>query len=112
MYIPLFLTFCSLFCWKLKFSLLTRVKKKKGKAINLGVDNGLTETEEIGERRPVDKGVKLLADKEFENESNGYESESEEDEPKATLPIKDVPVEKKTSKKRKASKIIRNSKYA
>ncbi|XP_038892498.1 coilin isoform X2 [Benincasa hispida] len=89
---------------------IVRVKKKKSKAISLSDGNGLIETEEFRERKPVDKGVKLLADKEFENESNGYETQSEEDEPNATLPVKSVPVEKKVSKKRKASKIIRNSK--
>lgn len=87
------------------------MKKKKSKAISLNDGNRLIETEEFRERKPVDKGVKLLADKEFENESNGYESESEEDEPNATLPVKAAPIEKRVSKKRKASKIIRNSKY-
>ena len=89
-----------LFCWKLKPSSLTRVKKKKSKAIK-----------EFREKKLVDEGVKLLADKEFENESDGCESESEEDEPEATLPVKAAPVEKKVSKKRKASKITPNSKY-
>lgn len=87
------------------------MKKKKSKGISLNDGNRLIETEEFRERKPVDKGVKLLADKEFENESNGYESVSEEDEPNATLPVKPAPVEKRVSKKRKASKIIRNSKY-
>lgn len=107
----IFRCFYLLFCWKLELSLLTRVKKKKCKAISLEVGNRLIEAEEFRERKPVDKGVKLLADTEFENESNGYGSESEEDEPKATSPMKAAPVEKKVSKKRKASKIIRNSKY-
>lgn len=105
------LCFHLLFCWNLKTSLLTRVKKKKSKATILGGGNRLIETEEFRERKPVDKGVKLLADKEFENESNGYESQSEEDEANATLQVKAVPVGKKVSKKRKASKIIRKSKY-
>lgn len=87
------------------------MKKRKSKAINLKVGNGLIVTEEFRERKPVDNGVKLLADKEFENESDGYESESEEEKPKATLPVEASPVMKKVSKKRKASKIIRNSKY-
>ncbi|XP_022151777.1 coilin [Momordica charantia] len=89
---------------------IVRVKKRKSKAINLKVGNGLIVTEEFRERKPVDNGVKLLADKEFENESDGYESESEEEKPKATLPVEASPVMKKVSKKRKASKIIRNSK--
>uniref|UniRef100_A0A0A0KTI4 Uncharacterized protein n=1 Tax=Cucumis sativus TaxID=3659 RepID=A0A0A0KTI4_CUCSA len=89
---------------------IVRVKKKKSKATILGGGNRLIETEEFRERKPVDKGVKLLADKEFENESNGYESQSEEDEANATLQVKAVPVGKKVSKKRKASKIIRKSK--
>ncbi|KAG6601546.1 Coilin, partial [Cucurbita argyrosperma subsp. sororia] len=78
---------------------IVRVKKKKSKAIK-----------EFREKKLVDEGVKLLADKEFENESDGCESESEEDEPKATLPVTAAPVEKKVSKKRKASKITPNSK--
>ncbi|XP_008446142.1 coilin isoform X1 [Cucumis melo] len=89
---------------------IVRVKKKKSKATILGEGDRLIETEEFRERKPVDNGVKFLADKEFENESNGYESQSEEDETNATLPVKAVPVGKKVSKKRKASKIIHNSK--
>ena len=63
------------------------MKKKKSKAICLSVGNKLTKTEEF------------------------RESESEEDELRAPLPVKAAPVEKKVSKKRKASKIIRNTKY-
>ncbi|XP_022966834.1 coilin-like [Cucurbita maxima] len=65
---------------------IVRVKKKKSTAICLSVGNKLIKTEEF------------------------RESGSEEDELKAPLPVKAAPVEKKVSKKRKASKIIRNTK--
>lgn len=76
------------------------VKKKKEALLEIvgedSEDNVENETE-VEERPQILPGQILLANEEFQKETGGYESESEEDE------LEEIVPEKKTSKKRKAS---------
>ncbi|CAB4264262.1 unnamed protein product [Prunus armeniaca] len=94
------------------------VKRKGGTLSEIAlVDDGTDslEIEEIVERRPLNTGIKLLANEEFEKETGGYESESEEDEPyhlEDPLTVEDAPEtsSSRRSKKRKLSKKPQSSK--
>ena len=90
----------------LKFSFLfCSVKRKKEPLLEIveedSEENVCAEIEEAEERAP---GAVLFANEEFQKGTGGYESESEEDE------LEEIVVEKKTSKKRKASSKIISSK--
>lgn len=93
------------------------MKKKRGLSTDIiRVDDGrkAIEVEEVVEKQPVQAGVKLLADEEFEKETGGYQSDAEEGEPdklEDNLPVDDSPEKKTVSKKRKASKKLKRSKY-
>lgn len=95
------------------------VKRKGGTLSEIAlVDDGTDslEIEEIVERRPLNTGIKLLANEEFEKETGGYESESEEDEPhqlEDPLTVEDAPEtgSSRRSKKRKLSNKPQSSKY-
>lgn len=97
---------------------LNRVKRKRSVsndiiAVGDGI-NTLKLVEKVPDDRPINAGMKLLANEEFEKETGGYQSETEEDEPdqlEKTLHVDDRPDRKKVSKKRKASKKLRSSKY-
>lgn len=72
------------------------------------------ELEEVPDDKPIERGMKLLANEEFELETGGYESEPEEDEPdklEDTLHLDDGPDKKSVSKKRKALKKLKSPKY-
>ncbi|CAL8994125.1 unnamed protein product [Prunus brigantina] len=94
------------------------VKRKGGTLSEIAlVDDGTDslEIEEIVERRPLNTGIKLLANEEFEKETGGYESESEEDEPyqlEDPLTVEDAPEtgSSRRSKKRKLSNKPQSSK--
>ncbi|VVA13303.1 PREDICTED: coilin [Prunus dulcis] len=94
------------------------VKRKGGTLSEIAlVDDGTDslEIEEIVERRPLNTGIKLLANEEFEKETGGYESESEEDEPyqlEDPLTVEDAPETgtSRRSKKRKLSNKPQSSK--
>ncbi|CAA7039228.1 unnamed protein product [Microthlaspi erraticum] len=80
------------------------VKKKKETLLEIvgedsedSVDNGI----EVEDRPRILPGQILLANEEFQKETGGYESESEEDEVEEK--VEEIVPEKKTSKKRKAS---------
>lgn len=76
------------------------VKKKKGALLEIvgGDSEDNVENEiEVEERPQILPGQILLANEEFQKETGGYKSESEEDE------LEEIVPEKKTSKKRKAS---------
>ncbi|OMO81603.1 hypothetical protein COLO4_23486 [Corchorus olitorius] len=100
---------------------IINVKKKGGKSNDpVKVDKGFNSLEEleIVEQPPVNtnRGVKLLAYEEFNKETGGYESESEEDEEELDPSLENqalvesTPIENMVSKKRKASKNLRGSK--
>ena len=85
--------------------------KKKGRKSTeiIEVGNGLNSLEEleIVEQSPVNTGVKLLANEEFNKEIGGYESEPEEDEQELKqlenqARVESTPIENMVSKKRKA----------
>ncbi|KAL5552774.1 hypothetical protein UlMin_040175 [Ulmus minor] len=92
------------------------VKKKQGVTNDvLQVCDGKNtcELEGIGDEQPANAGMKLLANEEFELETGGYGSESEEDDPddgEDELLVDDKPEKKTVSKKRKASEKLQNSK--
>ncbi|KAE8690835.1 Sphere organelles protein-related, putative isoform 2 [Hibiscus syriacus] len=89
---------------------IVSVKKKGRKSteiIQAGNDLNYLEDLEIVERLPVDSGVKLLANAEFDKETGEYESKSEEDEQECVSlenqpQVENTPVENIVSKKRKA----------
>ncbi|KAK8512831.1 hypothetical protein V6N13_090423 [Hibiscus sabdariffa] len=89
---------------------IVSVKKKGRKSIEIikdGNDLNFLEELEIVEPLPVNAGVKLLANEEFDKETGGYESESEEDE-RELVPletqaqVESTPIKNMVSKKRKA----------
>uniref|UniRef100_A0A1J3IRL6 Uncharacterized protein n=1 Tax=Noccaea caerulescens TaxID=107243 RepID=A0A1J3IRL6_NOCCA len=76
------------------------VKKKKEALLEIVGEDSEDNVEneiEVEERPQILPGQILLANEEFQKETGGYESESEEDE------LEEIVPEKKTSKKRKAS---------
>lgn len=92
------------------------VKKKQGTSRDTikprDVEDALEEIEFV-EKQPVQTGLKLLANEEFEKEAGGYESESEEDEhgqSHGSLNEEDMSNNNVVSKKRKASKKLGGSK--
>ncbi|KAF8015607.1 hypothetical protein BT93_H1200 [Corymbia citriodora subsp. variegata] len=92
------------------------VKRKQGSSRDAGklrdVENALEEIEFV-EKQPLQTGLKLLANEEFEKESGGYESESEDDEcghSHGSLNKEDTSNNNAVSKKRKASKKLGGSK--
>lgn len=92
--------------------------KRKGDILPeiTGGSDGTNSLEEIEivENQPLLPGVNLLANGEFDKETGGYESESEEDKPEPledVLNVEDTQKDKKVSKKRKASNKIQSSKY-
>lgn len=94
-----------------------RVKKKQGTSRDTAklrdVENALEEIEFV-EKQPVHTGLKLIANEEFEKETGGYESESEEDacgQSHGSLNEEDASNSNAVSKKRKASKKLVGSKY-
>ncbi|OMO60278.1 Coilin [Corchorus capsularis] len=100
---------------------IINVKKKGGKSSDIvKVDKGFNSLEELEfvEQPPVNtnRGVKLLAYEEFNKETGGYDSESEEDEEELDPSLENqalvesTPIENMVSKKRKASKNLRRSK--
>lgn len=73
-----------------------------------GVDGCNLIKEEVIRREPVDNGVLLLANEEFDKETGGYKSESEDAEEEKS---EDKHSAKETmSKKRKASSKLRSLK--
>ncbi|XP_030475021.2 coilin isoform X2 [Syzygium oleosum] len=91
------------------------VKKKQGTSRDTAklrdVENALEEIEFV-EKQPVHTGLKLIANEEFEKETGGYESESEEDacgQSHGSLNEEDAS-NSNVSKKRKASKKLVGSK--
>ncbi|XP_030545044.1 coilin isoform X1 [Rhodamnia argentea] len=92
------------------------VKMKQGTSRDTAklhdAENTLEEIEFV-EKHPVQTGLKLLMNEEFEKETGGYESESEEDEcgqSHGCLNEKDTSNSNAVSKKRKASKKLKGSK--
>ncbi|KAF8390521.1 hypothetical protein HHK36_025048 [Tetracentron sinense] len=94
---------------------IIRVKKKGGALtdiIRVGDQAKSAEDSDIEEKRPVLDGVKLLAIKEFEEETGGYQSEPEEDKydhPEDQLVVENTSNEKTISKKRKSSNKLQSS---
>jgi coilin len=92
-----------------------RVKKKGSTSTEIiKIDDGLNDSlnvVEIIDKPPVTKGTNLLANEEFEKESGGYETESEEDVAEEVEDVENSPEVKTVSKKRKASKDLRCPKY-
>lgn len=91
------------------------VKRKGGILTEITESDGLNSLEEIEivENQPFLPGVNLLANEEFDKETGGYESESEEDELESledVLYVEDTQKDNKVSKKRKASNKIQSSK--
>lgn len=64
----------------------------------------------IVEKQPLPFGVRLLANEEFDKETGGYQSESDEDEAEAEGPVQSARGEDVASKKRKASSKIKSPK--
>ena len=85
-------------------------KKRSGDIARLTDGRRYFEVEEVAEEEPVNGGMKLLANEEFEKESGRYRSDSEEGEPEKLEDIEETP-KKTVSKKRKASKKLTRSKY-
>jgi len=88
--------------------------RRKGELLSeiVEVSDGanLIDEDEIVDKQPVLTDVPLLANKEFEEETGGYQSEPEEDEVNRSedeLHVENSPV---VSKKRKASKKLQSSK--
>lgn len=76
-----------------------------GKAAEVEDGGNLLDEQEVNRTEPVDNGMLLLADEEFDKETGGYESESEDEK------LDEVPSPKeKASKKRKASTKLQSSK--
>ncbi|XP_076892516.1 coilin-like [Bidens hawaiensis] len=94
----------------LKDNDIISVKRKElalGEATE-GVDACNLPNDEANGREPVDNGVLLLANEEFDKETGGYQSEYEEGE---VVKSEDEPAPKQTSsKKRKASTKLKTSK--
>ncbi|XP_038704428.1 coilin-like isoform X2 [Tripterygium wilfordii] len=94
---------------------IVRVKNKEctlSEIVMVG-DEGNHLDLEIVEKQPVATGVQLLANDEFQKETGGYESESEEDEHEESVDafaVESNPDEKKVAKKRKASRKLQSSK--
>ncbi|KAH8500032.1 hypothetical protein H0E87_015319 [Populus deltoides] len=90
---------------------IIRVKKKGSTSTEIiKIDDGLNDSlnvVEIIDKPPVTKGTNLLANEEFEKESGGYETESEEDVAEEVEDVENSPEVKTVSKKRKASKDLR-----
>ncbi|XP_050120364.1 coilin-like isoform X1 [Malus sylvestris] len=94
------------------------VKRKEGALSEIAlIDDGTNaiEVEEIVERQPINGGMKLLANEEFEKETGGYDSDSEEGEPDQVediLPVENAPDtgSNRRSKKRKLSDKPQSSK--
>lgn len=89
-----------------------RVKRKCGgtETARLGEHRNIRELEGVAAEQPVNEGMKLLANEEFEKESGGYRSDSEQAEPEKLEVIDGTP--KKThNKKRKAAKKLNRSRY-
>ena len=66
------------------------------------------------EKRPVDAGILLLANGDFEKEKGGYESEESEDDDEVLLDVvEDSAAEnsRKKNRKRKAAKRLEGNKY-
>ncbi|XP_048319187.2 coilin isoform X1 [Ziziphus jujuba] len=95
---------------------IVRVKRKQSVSddiFTLRNGNKTLELERIPDNTPIKAGMKLLANEEFEKETGGYQSETEEDIPdqlEETLHADGTPDKKKVSKKRKASKMRQSSK--
>ncbi|KAL9353203.1 hypothetical protein Peur_055883 [Populus x canadensis] len=87
---------------------IVRVIKKGGTATELiKIDDGLNDSlnvVEIIDKPPVTTGTNLLANEEFEKESDSYESEQEVDVAAEVEDVENSPEVKAVSKKRKASK--------
>ncbi|XP_061984826.1 coilin isoform X1 [Populus nigra] len=90
---------------------IIRVKKKGSTSTEIiKIDDGLNDSwnvVEIIDKPLVTKGTNLLANEEFEKESGGYETESEEDVAEEVEDVENSPEVKTVSKKRKASKDLR-----
>lgn len=82
------------------------MKKKGSKSSNVVK---ATDKNGIAEEQGVVKGVQLLANKEFNKETGGYQSESEEDEDADA--VENTSGGNALSKKRKASERLGGSKY-
>ncbi|XP_034909909.1 coilin isoform X2 [Populus alba] len=87
---------------------IVRVIKKGGTATEIiKIDDGLNDSlnvVEIIDKPPVTTGTNLLANEEFEKESDSYESEQEVDVAAEVEDVENSPEVKAVSKKRKASK--------
>ncbi|XP_052312844.1 coilin isoform X5 [Populus trichocarpa] len=87
---------------------IVRVIKKDGTATEIiKIDDGLNDSlnvVEIIDKPPVTTGTNLLANEEFEKESDSYESEQEVDVAAEVEDVENSPEVKAVSKKRKASK--------
>ncbi|KAJ9554499.1 hypothetical protein OSB04_018544, partial [Centaurea solstitialis] len=86
--------------------------KRKGVALTEAIEAAdacnLLDEAKINRNGPLDNGILLLANEEFDKETGGYQSESEEDEEEK---LEDEPSPSETlSKKRKASTKLRSSK--
>eukprot|EP00258_Populus_trichocarpa_P047618 XP_024463637.1 coilin isoform X4 [Populus trichocarpa] len=90
---------------------IIRVKKKGSTSTEIiKIDDGLNDSlnvVEIIDKPPVTKGTNLLANEEFEKQSDGYETEPEEDVAEEVEDVENSPEVKTVSKKRKASKDLR-----
>ena len=99
------------------FDFCISVKRKGGAVIDLlevGDETNCSEDEAIVENQHIHRGVKLLANEEFDKETGGYESESEEDEPdqpEETVQVETASAGNAGSKKRKASRKLKSPKY-
>ena len=89
--------------------------KKGGTATEIiKIDDGLNDSlnvVEIIDKPPVTTGMNLLANEEFEKESDSYESEQEVDVAAEVEDVENSPEVKAVSKKRKASKDAHSPKY-
>ncbi|KAL6351465.1 hypothetical protein AAG906_040819 [Vitis piasezkii] len=100
----------------LKDKEIISVKRKGGAVIDLlevGDETNCSEDEAIVENQHTHRGVKLLANEEFDKETGGYESESEEDEPdqpEETVQVETASAGNAGSKKRKASRKLKSPK--
>lgn len=94
------------------------MKKKQGTSLDTTeeIRDGVNNLElEVVEKPPINAGMKLLADEDFEKEKEGYESESKDDDLEqldVALLKYDSPEKCTVSKKRKASKKLHTPKYA
>ncbi|GMI87741.1 coilin [Hibiscus trionum] len=91
---------------------IVSVKKKGRKSteiIKADSDLNYLEDLKVVERLPVDTGVKLLANEEFDKETGGYESESEEDE---STPVENIVLKKRKARDKLPSSRKKKSKVA